>query len=328
MTYPEGITLSCELNNDQNLIECKVDREIINKNIIIEQIIIKQGTENYFILKSIKSKEEIICSNGILKDSVEKENIKISFRQVSHFLKGNNGFSFYLITLISEKLEKGKVITINVNINKETEDKPIDCVLEDDIYPQKGQTQGNFLCSIDNNKNEIWEKVNFNNISVSISANNDEISGISSLDEISNNPSKTDEEIKKIKEKKQNNETVNVLTNIIDYYSDKVEINTLNFEEIDINSCSTTGQLTLKGSFLNDNEENINFDLPLTYPNSELKCELKSVKKNIKINIKCKVQNEFKSIENIVIEPRIIKKKNQELFYIEGKTFNLTEKKI
>ena len=94
-----------------------------------------------------------------------------------------------------------------------------------------------------------------------------------------------------------------------------------------MDSCYATGQLILTGLFLNDIEENINFDLPLTYPNSELKCELKEVEKNITTSIKCKVQTEFKLVESIVIESRLIKRKNKELFYIKGKTFNFTEKK-
>ena len=326
LTYPEGITLSCELNQDQNLIECKADREIINKMIIIEQTIIKQGTEDYFNLKSIKSQDELICSNGALKDSVKKENSIISFRQVSHFENSNNEISFYLISLVSEKLDKGKNITINVNIN-ENEEKPINCILEDSINPQQGQTQGNFLCSVNKNQNELWKNVNYQNISVSVSPNNDIISGVDSLDETSSNPSKTDDEIEKIKEKKQKNETVNSLTEVVDYYSESIEVNTLTLNNINMDSCNTTGQLTLTGLFLSDIEKDINFDLPLTYPNTELKCELKEVEKNTETSIKCKVQNEFKSVESIVIEPRLIKKKNQELFYIQGKTFNFTEKK-
>jgi hypothetical protein len=202
LTYPEGITLTCELNQDQNLIECKADREIINEMIIIEQTVIRQGTENYFNLKSIKSSDELICSNGALKDSVKKENSTISFRQVSHFENSNNELSFHLISLVSEKLDKGKNITINVNINNENEEKPINCILEDSINPQQGQTQGNFLCSVNKNQNELWKNVNYQNISVSVSPNNNIISGVDSLDETSSNPSKTDDEIEKIKEKK------------------------------------------------------------------------------------------------------------------------------
>ena len=142
LTYPEGITSSCELNEEQTEIECKVDREIDDKTIIIEQTVIKQGTEDYFNLKSIISDEELICLNGALQDSFKKENIPISFRQVSHFIKSANGFSFYLIILASGKLDKGKNITINVNDNEG--EKPVNCILEDSV---NSQAQGKFMFS-------------------------------------------------------------------------------------------------------------------------------------------------------------------------------------
>ena len=327
LTYPEGISLLCELNQEQNEMECKVDREINDKTIIIEQTVVKQGVEDYFNLKSVNPKEKVNCLNAVLQDSIKKENIPVSFRQVSHFAKNNTGFSFILIALISEKMNKGKKLTIKVNINNEKEDKEINCILEDSVTPQNGQSQGSFLCSIDKNKNSDWKNVNLNNLSVKISPNNELISGVSDLNDTKSNPAKTDEEIKNIKEKLQKNETVNVLTNVIDYYNDKIEVNTLTLDSIDIDTCKSTGKLILNGALSNDIEEKINFDLPLTYPNVELKCELNEVKKNTKTEIKCKSQSEFKSVESIVIEPQLIKKLNQELFYIKGKTFNLESKK-
>ena len=327
LTYPEGISLLCELNQEQNEMECKVDREINDKTIIIEQTVVKQGVEDYFNLKSVNPKEKVNCLNAVLQDSIKKENIPVSFRQVSHFAKNNTGFSFILIALISEKMNKGKNLAIKVNINNETEDKEINCILEDSVTPQNGQSQGSFLCSIDKNKNSDLKNVNLNNLSVKISPNNELISGVSDLNDTKSNPAKTDEEIKNIKEKLQKNETVNVLTNVIDYYNDKIEVNTLTLDSIDIDTCKSTGKLILNGALSNDIEEKINFDLPLTYPNVELKCELNEVKKNTKTEIKCKSQSEFKSVESIVIEPQLIKKLNQELFYIKGKTFNLDGKK-
>ena len=159
-------------------------------------------------------------------------------------------------------MNKGKKLTIKVNINNEKEDKEINCILEDSVTPQNGQSQGIFLCSIDKNKNSDWKNVNLNNLSVKISPNNELISGVSDLNDTKSNPAKTDEEIKNIKEKLQKNETVNVLTNVIDYYNDKIEVNTLTLDSIDIDTCKSTGKLILNGALSNDIEEKINFDLP------------------------------------------------------------------
>ena len=52
-----------------------------------------------------------------------------------------------------------------------------------------------------------------------------------------------------------------------------------------MDKCNTLGKLTLTGTFSNDIEESVNFDLPLTYPSAEIKCELNSIQKNVKTNI-------------------------------------------
>jgi hypothetical protein len=168
LTYPEEITLSCKVKKGEDQIKCKVDREINNNIIIIEQTVIKIETVEYFNLKSIKSNEKLTCLNGALEDSIKKEKNKISFRQVSHFVKSKNGFSFIFVALVSEKIEKGKKISINLYINNEKDDIPIDCTLEDTVDPKNEQTQANFLCSVDKSKNDYWKNLNYNTISVSI----------------------------------------------------------------------------------------------------------------------------------------------------------------
>ena len=326
LTYPEGITLTCEFNDNQDKVECKVDREINNKTIIIEQTVIKNGNEDYFNLKSIITEEKISCSNALLQESLEKQDYKISFRQVSHFQNNNDGFSFVFIGLSSEKLNKGNTLSINVNINNESEDREINCNLENDVEPDNGQIQANYLCSVNKNINDYWNSLNYESISVSISPNN-KIGGITELDEISSNPAKTDEEIQKIKEKRENNEDISDLENVIDYYETQVETNILNLESINMDKCNTTGKFTITGTFSNDIEEKLNFDLPLTYPNVEIQCELNEVSGNTLTTITCKSLSTILSIENVVIEKKMIKKKNKELFLIEGKSFSLNGKK-
>ena len=326
LTYPEGIALTCQFNDAQDKLECKVDREINDKTIIIEQTVIKQGNTDYFNLKSIKTDEKISCSNALLQDSLSKQNSTISVRQVSHFESNDDGFSFVFVGLSSEKVEKGDTISINVNINNDSEDKEITCVLQNDVNPDKGQMQANYLCSAQKSSDEYWSNLDYESISVSISPNNN-IGGVSELDEISANPAKTDEEIKKVKEKIKNNEEISDLENIVDYFETEVEVNTLTLENIDLDKCDTTGKLTITGSFSNDFKENINFDLPLTYPDAEFKCELNAVSGNTLTTITCKSYTTIISIENVVIEKKMIKKKNKELFIIEGKSFTLNGKK-
>ena len=324
LTYPEGITLSCVLNNNE--IQCKVDRAIDNKAIIIEQAIIKQGIEELLILGSISSEENLNCENAIYKESVKRKEITISFRQVSHLTTSAYSFSFYLITLMTSASKKGSQINLklNVNINSVLTEKTAVCSLEKDVSPSNGQqVQGNFECTVSLTSSE-YSNTDFQ--SISVSADNDEISGVSDLNDITSNPYKTDQVISEIKSKKENNEAINELTNVVDYYAEEDNIKippTFAIDSITADKCNTTGKLTLIGSFSDDIDEEMKFDLPLTYPSAEIKCEFDEANANEKMEIVCKVQTEFKSVEKFIIEPRLIKKKNQEMFFIQGNELDL-----
>ena len=326
LNEPSGIIATCNLT--KNIIECKVDREINNNIIIIDQTIVKDNYKEVLFLSSAITQANVTCKNAIYEESVKKKEINISFRQVSHFTQNKNGFTFYLIALINKKYEKDYKLNINMNvfINKIKTEKNAICLLEKDVSPSNGGLQqGNFICTVNLNDEE-YKNTNFTTIS--ISPNNDEISGVSDLDEVNSNPYKTDEFIKDVKNQKSNGQKVNELTDITDYYSENKKIApTLNIESIDINDCHNKGKIYIEGTLSDDINEKIKFDLPLTYPTAEIKCEIDKFSKNTKINIECKSQNKFEGFENVIIEPRLIKKKNQEILFIAGKEIKFGEKK-
>ena len=326
LNEPSGIIATCNLT--KNIIECKVDREINNNIIIIDQTIVKDNYKEVLFLSSAITQANVTCKNAIYEESVKKKEINISFRQVSHFTQNKNGFTFYLIALINKKYEKDYKLNINMNvfINKIKTEKNAICLLEKDVSPSNGGLQqGNFICTVNLNDEE-YKNTNFTTIS--ISPNNDEISGVSDLDEVNSNPYKTDEFIKEVKKQKSNGQKVNELTDITDYYSENKKIApTLNIESIDINDCHNKGKIYIEGTLSDDINEKIKFDLPLTYPTAEIKCEIDKFSKNTKINIECKSQTKFGGFENVIIEPRLIKKKNQEILFIAGKEIKFGEKK-
>jgi len=131
-----------------------------------------------------------------------------------------------------------------------------------------------------------------------------------------------------VNNKKSKGEQVNNLTDITDYYSEKNKITpTFNIDSIYINDCGSKGKIYIVGKSTDDITEKISFDLPLTYPTAEIKCELDQVSKNVNINITCKSQTKFENVENLIIESRLIKKKNQEIIFIQGKQINFGAKK-
>ena len=214
---------------------------------------------------------------------------------------------------------------LDLDINKTIIQRNADCVLEETVSPEEGsQVQGNFLCSVILSSSE-QKGINISNIRVS--SDNEEINGLSNLDEISANPYRTDLAIKGVKEKKANNEKLNELADVVDYYEEKVQINKIfNIESIkEVDKCEETGKFILVGTFTDNITEDIKFDLPLTYPNGEFKCELTKAKKKDKKEITCKASIGFKNIDYIIFEQRLIKKKNKEIMMIPNKLLKLNQ---
>ena len=58
------------------------------------------------------------------------------------------------------------------------------------------------------------------------------------VDETGADPAKTDEEIRKINGKRDNNEAISDLENVIDYYETEVGVNTLTLQNIDMDKCN------------------------------------------------------------------------------------------
>ena len=325
LANPRGVSLGCTLNGNQ--LECEVDRIIRGNTIAIDETSIKEYGEDVLIIEEFMSEEQVICSNAFIDKAADKLLVNIAFRQVSHFSKNDQSysFSFYLITLISEACKKGQTINMkmDVKMNNEKIVKNATCTLQDDVSPNSGGlAQGNFICSVQLTQAE-YSITDFEEIQ--ISAENEEINGVSDLDETVANPFKTDKALEEIKRKKANKEDISEYADVIDYYEEEVEIRPIfTIENLYMDGCENTGIFYLEGSF-SDGIESMKFDLVLTYPLTEIKCEFNSVNKNEKMNMTCKVYVGFENVENILFEERLIKKKNKEMFIIKRHETDLEE---
>ena len=67
-------------------------------------------------------------------------------------------------------------------------------------------------------------------------------------------------------------------------------------------------------------------DLLLNYPISEAKCEFEETKKNNKNEIVCKVHEGFKLVEAFMLEQKLIRQKNKEMFIINKKDISFNTK--
>ena len=325
LANPSGVSLGCTLNGNQ--LECEVDRIIRGNTIAIDETSIKEYGEDVLIIEEFMSEEQVTCSNAFIDKAADKLLVNIAFRQVSHFSKNDQSysFSFYLITLISEACKKGQTINMkmDVKMNNEKIVKNATCTLQDDVSPNSGGlAQGNFICSVQLTQAE-YSITDFEEIQ--ISAENEEINGVSDLDATVANPFKTDKALEEIKRKKANKEDISEYADVIDYYEEEVEIRPIfTIENLYMDGCENTGIFYLEGSF-SDGIESMKFDLVLTYPLTEIKCEFNSVNKNEKMNMTCKVYVGFENVENILFEERLIKKKNKEMFIIKRHETDLEE---
>ena len=186
---PEGTLLICNLID--YTIGCKVDKEINNKKIIIEETIIKKDFKEIFVIKGYQTPNLVICKDEINKETTNiKNEIYFIFKQCNHLEKLNNGYSFKLDILTNKEFNKGYILNLNMNVDIDDipTEKNFICVLENDISPiDFNLTEGNFKCTLELPEEE-FKKVNYEKII--ISPNNNEIDGVSDLDEITRNPYK------------------------------------------------------------------------------------------------------------------------------------------
>ena len=319
LLYPEGVSLTCHFDKEvtkSNKIICQTDNDIDNKEIMTEQIIIKEGKEEILNLGSFSLGKKITCTNGLLKEKVKKKDINIAFRQVSHLKpNGKDGFSFIFVSFISNKKPVEPIkMKIIVLIDGHKNEKEAKCTLMNNVEPKDGkQVQGNFQCEIVV-ENEEYPKIDFTNVeSIKISPENDEISGISELDNNQTSPLATDIAIN------ETNANSTDLSECIDYYEvtnmipPSLEIVSID----DTNDFNEKGKLRFIGNFSEDINEKMVFEIPLAFPSTKLKCKVIEAKANEVVEIICKVQKEFKLAKTFVFEPRMIKKEIKKWYLLK-----------
>ena len=322
LTYPEGVSLTCSF--DINTLDCTLDRDI-TESLLIEQVMIKEGTKELFILPSFEI-EDIKCRNGIIKEVEEKVNVDISFRQVSTIKKITKGFNFFFAAFVNNKLQakteiKMKIILLLANATEI--EKNATCVLKEDVSPSNGSPiQGDFDCSISLTDEE--DKSVGSNYELSVSPDNGDIGGCAELTEQEKSPRLTDLAIAESKEKGDDS-----LGKVLDFsVTENKEYKPPSFEvtSFNLSSCAETGKFKVKGTFSEDITEELTFNIPFSFPSSEIKCTVKNVTKDEEVEIKCKVQKGFRKVRSFVLEPRLIKKKCVEKLYIKGnKNIELNE---
>ena len=308
LTYPEGISITCNFVNGN--IECIADKEL-NESIILEQTIVSEGAEELFILKNL-SYDGIKCKNGLMAKAEEKEKVNISFRQVSHIKTIPNGLSFFFAAFVKANLKVPHTIPMNVFvvINGEKVEKEANCTLREAVTTSETPVQGDFDCVVSLESNETVAPEN-----LTISTNNDDIGGCSELTKEEASPKLTDDAIEETKNKPD-------LGKVIDFSLPENKIKTPSTFEVtamNLDKCEKKGKIKVTGKFTEDIKEEKTFEIPFSFPAYKIKCTVDPVAKDTSTDIICKMQKtkKFFGFKSLILEPRLLKKKKMEMFYIK-----------
>ncbi len=309
LTYPEGITLTCSFE-DQD-IQCIADKEL-DDSVIIEQMVISEGGEELFILQKV-IQDSMSCANGLKVQAEEKTNVAVSFRQVCKIEEKPSGFSFFFFALVNKNLPQSYVLEINVivMIGGSPVEKVAKCTLKEAVTVTGSPVQGDFECEV---ALESGEKAETKDLS--LSPNNGNIGGCAELTPEELSPSATDEAIK-------NGEISDFsLPENKNKVPPSFTISTMNFAK-----CASKGKIKVEGKFSEEIKEEMTFELPFSFPAAKVKCTVESATAKQKVEIVCKMQKVKKSLmfKQLIIEPRLLKKKRAEMLYVQKANIELEE---
>jgi hypothetical protein len=166
---------------------------------------------------------------------------------------------------------------------------------------------------------------------VTISTNNEEVLGVSDLDQEQASPLATDIAINKTKETIKKEGKISPFNEEIDFsLEENKAIMPPVFELVKIGEntfgyWSKKGKIKIIGKFNKDITEKMTFNLPLSFPSTNIKCEVEEATKDMETELTCKVQKGFKKVKSFVVEQRIIKKRHREIVIIKYKKYDFKQ---
>ena len=276
-----------------------------------------KGADELFILGSVVG-HNMTLENGVLKDAEKKLDVQISFRQVSHVEAIDHGIKFFFAAWVNAALKAGETVNMKVVLDEGAKkvEKNATCVLKADVASSEKAVQGDFDCTVqlDNGENVPAE-----NLTVSTTDNN-EIGGCDELSEEEASPNKTDAAIEE--SKSLNNSLAITYDLSIEENKNNKNITppTFNIKKIDSGLCARKGKMIVTGTFDQDITEELTFEIPLSFPMTDIKCTVESATANTQVDLTCKIQKvkRFAKFKRFVFEPRMIKNKKKAVVFVKG----------
>ena len=317
ITYPFNSIANCLIEKgsegEDSNIECTISENINNEQIIIPQNSIFDN-DRELIISKIETNGKVTCSNGKVVSSKNKiANGKVLFRQVNNFKSSSNKATFFFAGICFGNLNKGDTVNMQVFVteNNNKIKREATCTLREDVNSNDG-VQGDFDC-----------EVNIENTASDLEIiSSEQILGLGDWDDdYQKSPKLTDDIISSTR----NKVGIAKLLDFSDENNKNILPPKLSINSMYTNSCSKKGTITIEGTFDNEIIEEFEFEVPLSYPLSTLKCVAPITSQNRRILINCKIKKEFEGNE-IIIERRMIKKKYKEMILIPNYELNLNSK--
>ena len=321
----QDTSVRCKLNsveaNYKAYIYCDTFESINNIN-ISSKIIYDMNYNELFYLNETKSSDYIYCANNDqikLTKAQKKMESFVSFRQVSKFRKISNKYSFFLATFIKKEIDFDQKIYLTVEIRSPSQQNLKSHIKGRTLYFRKlspieeqtaectvnSKTQINsdgigtagWVCTT--GESSIPDAVGLDIIE------SDEITGIPSDSKLID-PAKTD---------------LLIESGEVTDYSIEENLNILLplFQTLDLNysMCKKNGSLLFIGKSSSTIENDVLFNLTLSYPNAIFACKLPRTLKDEITQIECYSREEFENY-TLLVEETVIRYENTEYFILRN----------
>ena len=320
----QDTSVRCKMNsveaNYKAYIYCETFENINNIN-ISPKIIYGMNNNELFYINETQSLDNIYCANNDqikLTKAKKKMESFVSFRQVSKFRKLDNRYSFFLATFIKKEIDFDQKIYLTVliksptqNINSHikgrtlyfrklspTEEQTVECTVNSKTnINSDGIGAAGWGCTTGESSIPDAEGLDI--------IESDEIAGIPSDPKLID-PAKTDSLIQSGEVKDYSvEENLNVLLPLF---------RTL---ELNYSMCKNNGSLLFIGTTSSTIENDVLFNLTLSYPNSIFACKLPRSLKDQLTQIECYSREEFENY-TLLVEETVIRYENTEYFILRN----------
>ena len=320
----QDTSVRCKMNsveaNYKAYIYCDTFENINNIN-ISPKIIYGMNNNELFYLNETQFLDNIYCANNDqikLTKAKKKMESFVSFRQVSKFRKLDNRYSFFLATFIKKEIDFDQKIYLTVliksptqNINSHikgrtlyfrklspTEEQTVECTVNSKTnINSDGIGAAGWGCTTGESSIPDAEGLDI--------IESDEIAGIPSDPKLID-PAKTDSLIQSGEVKDYSvEENLNILLPLF---------RTL---ELNYSMCKNNGSLLFIGTTSSTIENDVLFNLTLSYPNSIFACKLPRSLKDQLTQIECYSREEFENY-TLLVEETVIRYENTEYFILRN----------